>query len=139
MAGIATPRRGRRSIRLTGFDYSGVATYFVTLCVDQGVCLFGDIVEDKMVLNEFGEIAAEEWLVSEALRSEVELDRYVVMPNHFHAVVVFGPQGSAPDRARHNSGRRLQERPKRSLGSLIAGYKSMVTRRINQLRSSPGG
>jgi REP element-mobilizing transposase RayT len=123
---------------LPGHDYSGPGIYFVTLCVDQGVCLFGDIFEDRMVLSEFGNIADEEWRASEELRSEVELDEYVVMPNHLHGLVVFRPDDSGSGRPPSSAATALENRPKRSLGSLIAGYKTSVTTRINRLQESPG-
>ena len=50
--------RSRRSIRLKGYDYSRSGWYFVTICSAQRLCLFGDIVDGKMIPNEFGKIAS---------------------------------------------------------------------------------
>ncbi len=132
-------RPGRHSIRLRGHDYAGPGHYFVTLCTEDRLCLFGDVIDGEMALNELGRIADEEWLKSAEIRSEIELDRYVVMPNHMHGLVVFQPQQARPPgsqpakpaRARH-------QRPKRSLGSFMGGYKSAVTTGINRLRATPG-
>jgi REP element-mobilizing transposase RayT len=71
---------------------------------------------------------------TESIRAEVELDIFVVMPNHFHAIVVIErAHGRAP---LHDSSVLL--RPPKSLGALVAGFKSSVTARINTSRSTPG-
>ena len=51
--------------------------------------LFGEIMNGEMRLNEFGEIVRDEWEKTTAIRPNVELGEYVVMPNHFHVIVVF--------------------------------------------------
>ena len=56
--------------------------------------LFGKVVYGEMVLNEYGRIVAEEWERSGAIRAEIELDEYVVMPNHFHAIANFFQPGT---------------------------------------------
>lgn len=78
----------RKSTRLQGYDYSQNGAYFVTICTHQKVCLFGDVSDDKMVLNRYGEIATAEWHNTARLRSNVELDAFVIMPNHTHAIIV---------------------------------------------------
>jgi len=92
----------RRSIRLKGYDYSQEGLYFVTICVQDRVCLFGKIVtspvpnfgppspqgEGKyMELNEFGKIAQQELLKTNDIRGNIEIDSFVVMPNHVHFIV----------------------------------------------------
>ncbi len=84
-----------------------------------------------------GRIADEEWLKSAELRSEVELDRYVVMPNHVHGLVIFQPTSQSEPRPARPA-QKNHERPKRSLGSFMGSYKSTVTTGVNRLRSSPG-
>src|SRR3990167_2716340 len=78
----------RRSIRLTGYDYSQQGAYFVTICAQNRECLFGEIVGGKMVLNEAGRVVADECKKTPKLRPNIELDAFVVMPNHFHGIVV---------------------------------------------------
>jgi putative transposase len=51
----------RRSIRLNGYDYSKSGAYFITICTHEREYLFGDIVDERMVLNEFGNIAGSHW------------------------------------------------------------------------------
>ena len=77
----------RRSIRLDGYDYASEGLYFITICVNKKECLFGDIVDGKMMLNEFGIIARNEWMKSSEIRSEIELDEFIIMPNHIHGIV----------------------------------------------------
>jgi putative transposase len=148
----------RRSIRLPGYDYAASGAYFITICTPRGELLFGDVVEGEMVLNQWGQIAHEEWLASEGIRRELKPDAFVVMPNHIHGIVWIVATGDAraqgvasriPVRAhgrapQHTPVQRtppprtpLQRAP-RSLGSFVAGYKSAVTKRINQMRGTPG-
>jgi len=84
-ANLDLPRR--RSIRLPGYDYAGYGTYFVTICADEGRCLFGRIADEAMWPNTLGELAIQEWLASAAVRPGVRLDHFVLMPNHFHGIV----------------------------------------------------
>ena len=86
---IPNPLFHRRSIRLPGYDYSEAGSYFVTLVTHQREHLFGQVVEEKMILNSFGRIVEEEWMRSASIRKEVKLERdeFVVMPNHFHGIV----------------------------------------------------
>lgn len=79
----------RRSIRLKGYDYSQAGAYFVTIVAWQREMLFGEIVDGESVLNELGEIVREEWERTAVVRPNVELGEYVVMPNHFHGILVF--------------------------------------------------
>jgi REP element-mobilizing transposase RayT len=112
--------------------------------------LFGEFIDRAIRLSPFGEIVREEWLASEAIRREIELDEFVVMPNHFHGIVwiVWAETAAArPDGAptvEASGGILLPnrpasiQRPPRSLGSFVAGFKSACTRRINAMRDTPG-
>jgi REP element-mobilizing transposase RayT len=129
----------RRSIRLKDYDYSQAGGYFVTICAYDRECLFGEIVNGEMRSNEFGQIVTDEWLRSAEIRAEIELGEYVIMPNHFHAIVLI--TNDVPDR---RGDRRVAPTvapvgpQSKSLGALMAGYKSAVTKRINAIRQSPG-
>jgi len=149
----------RKSIRLKGYDYSQKGLYFITICTQHRSHVFGKIEKGKMILNEYGEIAAEEWEKSEEIRNEIEIDEYVVMPNYFHGIVeindgciIAGVNGHSPvldiGGLRGNSFNReinidegenpIPKMQSRSVSSLVSGYKSVVTKRINQIRSMPG-
>jgi REP element-mobilizing transposase RayT len=129
----------RRSIRLAGFDYSGPATYLVTLVTQRRIPLFGTIANAEMSLSPAGKIVQEEWLLSSELRKSILLDACVVMPDHFHAIVTFLRGGMQPpvaiDRGGTHSSAPLN-RPARSLGSLIAQFKASSTVRIRAIMPS---
>lgn len=76
-----------QSARLSGWDYSTPGYYFVTICSKQRDTVFGDIVENDMHLSRAGEIVTEEWLRSAVVRNNVELDEWVVMPDHIHGIL----------------------------------------------------
>jgi REP element-mobilizing transposase RayT len=82
----------RKSIRLMGYDYSQAGWYFITICVQNRLCLFGEIVNGEMMLNDAGRMVENEWLKLPQRFANIELHEYVVMPNHFHAIMKF-PQG----------------------------------------------
>ena len=123
----------RRSIRLRHHDYSRAGAYYITVCTDGRKLLFGEVIDDEVKLNESGRIAAEEWSKSAQVRSELELDTWVVMPNHVHGVVMITDRGRGDRPVAPTGGLRS-----RSLGALIAGFKSAATRRINAMRGTPG-
>jgi hypothetical protein len=69
----------RRSIRLKRYDYSLAGLYFVTICVQNRPCLFGKITDNEMILNEYGRIAYNEWFKTPNIRSNIQLDVFIVM------------------------------------------------------------
>ena len=95
--------------------------------------MFGKVNDGNVELNELGRIAAEEWLKSARIRDEIELDAWIVMPNHVHGIVIITDDHSRGDRPVAPSG----PRP-RSLGAMMAGFKSAATKRINSIRGAPG-
>jgi REP element-mobilizing transposase RayT len=78
----------RKSIRLKDYDYSQAGGYFVTICTKNRQCLFGDIIEGQMVLNEVGRMVTEAWEWLEKQYNYVELDEWVIMPNHMHGIII---------------------------------------------------
>jgi REP element-mobilizing transposase RayT len=109
----------RRSIRLKGYDYLRAGVYFVTICVQHHECLFGKIADGEMVLNELGKIAHDEWLRTSKLRQNVELDEFVIMPNHVHGIICIMEYHGIS-----NVG---------ALSSIIRSYKSAVSKNIHLL------
>jgi hypothetical protein len=119
---------------LQGYDYSGGGCYYVTICTQDRICLFGKVLHGKMYLNGYGGIACEEWYRSAELRDELMLDAFGVMPNHVHGLVfIDGQKGDPPVAPTLPNG----PRP-RSLGSFIAGYKSSVTWRVSRAPTGVG-
>jgi REP element-mobilizing transposase RayT len=81
-------RHHRRSIRLRGYDYTQAGAYFITICTQGRECLFGEVADDEMHLNEYGRIVRDVWFDLPNHVSNVVLDAFVVMPNHVHGIVV---------------------------------------------------
>jgi REP element-mobilizing transposase RayT len=73
--------------RLKGYDYSQEGAYFVTVCVKDHACLFGDVEQGEMNLNNAGNMVKTWWLSIPDKYKHVELDEYMVMPNHFHGII----------------------------------------------------
>jgi len=119
--------------------------YFVTICAYEKQCIFGEIVDGIMVKNPMGNAVEEEWLRTKELRLYVELDAAVVMPNHFHGIVMLidANEGTArpadTGTARHApTGRAFAQSVSHSLASVVGSFKSAVSKRINELRGTPG-
>jgi putative transposase len=81
----------RKSIRLKGYDYSQAGLYFITICMNRrGNPLwlpFGNIKNGEMMLNDAGRMVENEWWKLPQRFSNIELHEYVVMSNHFHAII----------------------------------------------------
>jgi putative transposase len=95
-------RKHRRSIRLRGYNDRQAGAYFVTIVVQDRACLFGEVVDGQMRLNNAGRMVAAEWDTFRTRFINIDLDAFVVMPNHFHGVIVItgtigkiGPDGSS--------------------------------------------
>ena len=79
---------GRRSIRLPEYDYSQDGAYFVTICTQNKEHLFGEIASGKMILNDAGRMIDMWWQELPRHFVPVQIDQYVIMPNHLHGVIV---------------------------------------------------
>ncbi len=82
-------QHSRHSLRLKNFDYSQAGMYFITIFSQGKLCLFGQVINNKMELNEAGEMLVEEWSLLSERFTGVVLHDFVVMPNHFHAILEF--------------------------------------------------
>ena len=133
-------RLHRRSTRLPGYDYAQPGAYFVTMVTAGRQCLFGEIIGQEMQLNLLGQIVQDEWQRTPQIRREIELGAFIVMPNHFHGIVVISADAAMAASAVGATGRsplRPRGPSTRSLGALIAGFKSSVTKQINIARGTP--
>ncbi len=130
-------RHHRRSIRLKGYDYARAGAYFVTVCIYRRECLLGDVLNGEMVLNAYGRIIWDEWFRSVEIRHEIELDEFVAMPNHIHGIVIIH-DGNAVGATGRSPLQPPRGPSKRSLGAFMAGFGSAITKRINQMRHTPG-
>ena len=116
----------RRSIRLKGYDYSQAGFYFITLCVQDRKHLFGEISNGKMKLNLFGKIANEEWLRTKEIRKNCTLEEFIIMPNHFHAII------SIDYKIENNNQIGKFRSPSQTIGAIIRGFKGATTKRIKE-------
>jgi REP element-mobilizing transposase RayT len=129
-------QRNRRSIRLQEYDYSQAGTCFVTICTRNRQCLFGEIVDGKARMNDAGRIVAEEWLKTVKIRNEIELDEWVVMPNHFHGILVL----TVPIGAIYESPLQMTVSQRRNMAvpKIIGRFKMLSSKRINEFHQTPG-
>ena len=131
-----------KSIRLKGYDYSRAGAYFVTICAHNKECLFGDVVDGNMALNDFGRMVDSEWFKTIEIRNNVILDRYVIMPNHFHGIVlIIDNDDSGKARlatTKYNVSIKMEFGKPRSgsLPVIVGLFKSAVTRQINLMRNT---
>ncbi len=130
----------RKSIRLDNHDYSTEGFYFITICCFEKRCLFGEIVNNEMVLNAFGKIAFDEWFKTELLRPNIKMHEFIVMPNHIHGIInIVHPVGAscARPQAIHKAGERSSplRGPSQTVGAIVRGYKAAVTSAINKLNN----
>jgi putative transposase len=125
-------RHHRRSIRLPCHDYTSSAVCFVTICTHGRENLFDDA--------RFRRIAEDLWraIPDHPHAHHVKLDRWIVMPNHLHGLLVFRPYeaGSQPKPTVHPDD--VIGLAAGSLGAIVGNHKSLVTRRVNALRDTPG-
>ena len=139
------PRDGRHRMRLAHYDYTQSGMYFVTVCTCRRSCLFGNIADDVMQANTFGRCVENAWMDLPLHFSRVELDAFVVMPNHVHGIVVLTGESVPPDvgaqhaaplpkPAHRISGRTLPG----SLGTIVHSFKAAATHSINTCRHTPG-
>ncbi|RYM34829.1 transposase [Brumimicrobium glaciale] len=114
----------RKSVRLKGYDYSSMGFYFITVNVEDKLKLLSRIENGKLELTKIGQVLEEEWKITEKLRKNIQLHDYVIMPNHFHAIVEI----------RHSVNKENEvgqfKAPKNSLGAIVRGFKGAVTRKV---------
>jgi putative transposase len=105
----------RRPLRLPGYDYAQPGAYFVTICTHGHIALFGTIADGTMRLNGRGRIVHDTWL---HMRDHypIDLDAFVVMPNHIHGIVVIG----------------AGLKPAPTLSEIVRGFKTFSARQIGQ-------
>jgi REP element-mobilizing transposase RayT len=136
----------RRSIRLRGYDYAQPGEYFMTFCTFRREHLLGEIENGIMRLSELGKIVRQEWLRTPMMRSNVELDEFVLMPDHLHGIIVLHAERNGELEQSSNCGGELQfaptktpfRSPSKTIGAIIRGFKSASTKRVNDFRNSPG-
>jgi len=139
------------SHRMPGWDYSGNGYYFITLVTQNRECNLGEIINEKMILSDFGKIVDTEWEKSFEIRNELFCDEYIIMPNHLHAIVIIekskndddlniihgmnNTNGSHDLHVETHGRASLQNQPfyrkPQSLSSFIGGFKSVINTKID--------
>lgn len=134
-------RHHRRSIRLQGYDYAQAGAYFVTICALHRQCIFGEIRGSIIHLSPFGQVAEAEWMRTAELRPYVDLDAFIVKPNHMHGIIVLNRDSldiDAGTARRAPTGERFGAPVVGSLPTIVRAFKGATTNRINAVRNSPG-
>ena len=131
----------RRSIRLRHYDYTQEGAYSVTICAANRRCIFGDVTDDEIHLSRLGHLVHACWVEIPAHYPHVQLDSFVIMPNHLHGILVFSDNKKdtmyrVPTREPSDLHENTEEFGKPISGSLstvIRTFKAGVTRRANRL------
>jgi len=118
----------RRPNRLSGYDYSLPGYYFITICAAQHQCLFGKIHHLALEPTSLGRLCRQEWLCLPQRFSHIQLDDYVIMPNHLHGIVQIFDDIHGQDML-HTSGHVV----KGSLAVIMQSFKTLVTKKIRQI------
>ena len=153
----------RRSIRLKGYDYSQEGLYFVTICIQDRICLLGEVKNGEMILNEYGKMVEYTWHDLPNHNPNIQLGAYCTMPNHIHGIIEIisvgadsksaqiypeSPNGERADLESRNINRAdsdsanikragLEPAPT-NLSEIIRQFKTFSARRINKIRETPG-
>ena len=85
-----TDAHHRQSLRLKGYDYAQSGAYFVTICTQDRACLFGNVVDDVLQLNDAGRMIQAIWEAIPQFYPGVGIDEFVAMPNHIHGIITLG-------------------------------------------------
>jgi len=138
-------QHNRRSIRLKGYDYSQPGAYFVTICTHNRACLFGDIINGQMILNNYGEIVDNEWIKTAEIRKNIILDEFIVMPNHVHGIIIIDNDAYCRVTVHHDP--TINRAPTQyecfgkptsnTIPTIIRSLKSTITKQINIIRNTP--
>lgn len=108
--------RRHNSLRLKYFDYTQPAVYFITMRVNQHLCLFGSISDKKLKLNAAGKMIANVFTNLPKYYSGVFIDTYIVMPDHFHGIINIDHNVGTPP-----------AHDQLSLGEVVGRFKSYTT------------
>jgi len=136
----------RRSIRLKGYDYTQAGAYFVTICTWQRECLLGEVINGEMQLSRYGETVQFNWNILPKRYPNVELDAFIVMPNHVHGIILLdasGLEGTGLERLSADASKfsgKPAPTPSKLYGlpEIVRGLKTFSARRINQIRGKSG-
>ena len=134
------------SNRMPGWNYAGSGSYFITLVTQYRDCCLGKVIYENGIytvdLSDFGKIVDLEWIKSFSMRNELVLDKYIIMPNHLHAIIILNKpdeQNSEESKKNHKTEPACESgknnppfmREPKSISSFIGGFKSSVNSEID--------
>jgi putative transposase len=131
---MSDPKNDRRSIRLKNYDYSKPGYYFLTICSFQKKFIFGNIEEGRVLLGPVGNFIEKCWTDIPKHFTGTGLDHFVVMPNHFHGILVIdrfrtGEACLAPTR---------DSKQKIGLAHIVGSFKSAVSKMVKDMNGRRG-
>ena len=145
----------RHSLRLQEYDYAQKGAYFATVCAQNRMRLFGEIIDGAMQLSAMGVIVQDVWTKTQEHYSGITLDAYVIMPNHFHGIIIVGAGYSRPlpepsrtdgmvdtisNACQNQRGREDRKEgrddPAPTVGNIVVYFKYQSTKQINALRNA---
>ncbi len=129
----------RKSLRLKNYDYSTEGAYFITLVIKNREPLLGTIINGEMQCSEEGSVISSLWEKIPEYYPNVVLDYYVVMPDHFHGILMISnvvAGSSRHDMNEYSESKKGQGDPAPTIGSIIGYYKFQTTKSINRIRNS---
>jgi putative transposase len=107
----------KNSLRLQGYDYAQAGYYFVTVCTHERQCLFGEVAECGITLNEAGLVIQSIWNDLPCRFPGIGLDEYIIMPNHIHGIIIL-------------NGESVEDKPTPALGEVIRAFKAVAAHTI---------
>ncbi len=132
----------RRSIRLKDYDYTQAGAYFVTICTQDRKCMFGEILDGEIHLDDVGQIIQSIWITLPERFPDVELDQYTIMPNHLHGIIILAGTGftayqdsytsRVPDRFEQQMYTKSKSNLSPALGEIIRAFKAITAYRIHK-------
>jgi REP element-mobilizing transposase RayT len=130
---IDSEKRHRRTTRLKDYDYAQAGAYFITICTKDRACLFGEIVDGEMRLNQSGRMVETVWEEIPCFYPGIDIDTFIVMPNHVHGIILVG----AAPRGRPDSWQPQGVAPTLSLPDVVHRFKTLTTKRyVNGVKQS---
>ena len=127
----------RRSLRLKEYDYSWAGWYYVTICTKQRVRVLGKIHDDSVKLSAVGEIVQKCWTCLTSDFHTVELDEYVIMPNHLHGIIILGDSprrgliNQTPTQEKSEGYWQLMKNPDLKVGKIMRHFKAKASKLIH--------
>ena len=128
----------RKPNRLKNYDYSNSGWYYITICTKDPKKYFGRIENGKMVLNRIGNIVDEFWNKIETLHQNIDLDYYVIMPNHIHGIIIINDVLKGQPQLKYKNVGNAKfaiptDRTKMELSKLIQQFKRAVSLRVKTI------